>query len=197
MKKVYPEIVKGANASKDAATASSDTAKAVLAANQINRAVLRAHISAPETPQSAIRINNDTFEVKIQIANTGESTARDVGLSVSLVAQQNGVRRILGVPAGAAFLFNDMPKGGTYERTATLGDNRSAEIKQLLDTGAILYVIGDIRFVDVFNEQVYNEFILFCQLWKNHDFSNFVPLETPPKTAPVTDRIVEPAKQKN
>lgn len=63
----------------------SSQVAAALQANEINRAALRAHLSIPETPQSTIRIRDNKFDIKLQISNTGESTARGGRLILTLL----------------------------------------------------------------------------------------------------------------
>jgi hypothetical protein len=130
--------------------------------------------------------------VKLQISNTGESTARSVRLALTVAIRQGSDPAAL--TQRIELFLNDMPKGQTYERAVPL-DITQNQAKPVSDRKGLLFVVGEVNFVDVFNGQIYSNFVLFSHLLKTTDYSNFVPLERPP-TTPAIDQAIAVPKQK-
>jgi hypothetical protein len=188
MKKVYQPI-------SDSASAAANSAKAALQANELNRAQLRAHISIPENPESGIRITANSLDVKLEISNTGESTARSTQINLNIAIEGRG--NSLVSTGTQVLIFNDIPKGAVEEKTVQFVNAQPEKTKAILGSGVgIIHVNCDIHYADIFDEAIHTKFTLFRPFLEPIDFKDFVSLERLPFPPPI-DQVTELPKQQN
>ncbi len=178
---VWKDAVEKAGESADAAR---DTAAAVLQANVISRAQIRAFLTIPESPPSQLTQGpNKEFLVKLYIANNGQSLARTVQIDLQVILEKEYGLPIAFQPVVS--VINDIGIGRVAEKTMPCG-NFGTEWTELFaqEVGinrGIIRVRGLVRYKTIFDDdEIQTEPInFFVPFQPTYKFTVWAPLMRP------------------